>query len=275
MLGFGILSLFLVVLDHNSDYLDSVRGSLNVLVVPVFYVAELPGNISEGVSEMLSSRESMQEEMKNLKQHLLLLQVKTEKMAYLGAENARLRDLLGSSEKLEENVLVAELIALSPDPESFIVMLDKGRQDGVTLGQALVDAAGLMGQIIEVSRYTSRALLITDVSHSVPVQVNRNNLRLIATGTGRINELELTHVQDTADIRVGDLLVSSGLGQRFPIGYPVGIVTRVTHDPGQPFAEVKARPSAYLERSRHVLLVFTAEQMKARKPVSRERHNGS
>lgn len=275
MLGFSILSLFLVLLDNNSDYLDGIRGSLNILVTPIFYVAELPANTSDALSEMFSSRERMQEDLRNLNQRLLLLQVKTEKMASLSAENARLRNLLGSSEKLEDNVLVAELIGTSPDPESFIVMLDKGRQDGVYLGQPLLDAEGLMGQIVEVNRYTSRALLITDVSHSVPVQVNRNNLRLIAAGSGKINELELKHVQDTADIRIGDLLVSSGLGQRFPVGYPVGIVTQVTHDPGQPFAVVKAVPSAHLDRSRHLLLVFTAEQMAARKSRSGELDDGS
>ena len=275
MLGFSILSLFLGLLDHNSDYLDDVRGSLNILVTPIFYVAELPANTSDALFETFSSRERMQKNIRILNQHLLLLQAKTEKMASLSAENARLRGLLGSSEKLEDNVLVAELIGINPDPESLIVLLDKGRQDGVYLGQPLLDAEGLMGQIIEVNSRTSRALLITDVSHSVPVQVNRNNLRLIAAGSGRINELELNHVQDTADIRVGDLLVSSGLGQRFPAGYPVGIVTRVTHDPGQPFAVVKAIPSAHLDRSRHLLLVFTAEQMSARASQARELDDGS
>ena len=274
MLGFSVLSLLLGLLDHNSDYLDDVRGSLNVLVSPIFYVAELPANTSDALSEMFSSRKRMQEDIRTLNQDLLLLQAKTEKMASLSAENARLRGLLGSSEKLEDNVLVTELIGTSPDPESFIVLLDKGKQNGVYPGQPLLDAEGLMGQIIEVSRHTSRALLITDVSHSVPVQVNRNNLRLIAVGSGRINELELNHVQDTADIRIGDLLVSSGLGQRFPVGYPVGVVTDVTHDPGQPFAIVKARPSAHLDRSRHLLLVFTAEQMSALKSRARESDDG-
>jgi rod shape-determining protein MreC len=275
MLGFSILSLFLGLLDHNSDYLDAVRGSLNILVVPIFYVAELPANTSEALTEMFSSRERMQEDIRNLNQQLLLLQVKTEKMVSLSAENARLRGLLGSSEKLEDNVLIAEMIGISPDPESLIILLDKGSQNGVFPGQPVLDAAGLMGQIIEVNNRTSRALLITDVSHSVPVQVSRNNLRLIAVGSGRINELELNHVQDTADIRIGDLLVSSGLGQRFPVGYPVGIVSQVTHDPGQPFAVVKARPSAHLDRSRHLLLVFTAEQISARKSLARELDDGS
>ena len=206
---------------------------------------------------------------------LVVLKAKTQKMASLSAENARLRNLLGSSEQLQDNVLVVELIGMNPDPESLTVVLDKGQQDGVFLGQPLLDAEGLMGQIVEVSAFSSRAVLITDASHSVPVQINRNNLRLIAAGTGKINELELVHVQDTADIEKGDLLVSSGLGQKFPVGYPVGVVTEVTHDPGQPFAVVKARSSAHLDRSRHLLLVFTAEQMKARNTPVKEGDDGS
>jgi rod shape-determining protein MreC len=275
MLGFGILSLFLGLLDHNSDYLDDVRSSLNFIVTPIFYMAELPANAGDTLSRVFTSRERMQEDIRNLKRQLLLLKAKTEKMASLSAENARLRRLLGSSEKLEDNVLITELIGINPDPESLILLLDKGSQDGVYPGQPVLDAEGLVGQIVEVSDSTSRALLITDASHSVPVQVTRNDLKLIATGSGRINELELNHVQDTADIRVGDLLVSSGLGQRFPVGYPVGVVTEVTHDPGRPFAVVKARPSAHLDRSRHLLLVFTAEQMSARESRVRELEDGS
>ncbi|MDA0272469.1 MAG: rod shape-determining protein MreC, partial [Proteobacteria bacterium] len=176
-------------------------------------------------------------------------------------ENNRLRDLLGSAAKLQDNVLVAELVGVDPEPERLEVMIDKGSADGVFLGQPVLDAEGLMGQVIEVSVFVSRVLLISDVLHSVPVQVARSNLRLIAQGTGVTRQLELLHVQDTADIRVGDLLVSSGLGDRFPVGYPVGVVNSITHDRGKPFAVVTATPSALLDRSRHVLLVFTEERM--------------
>jgi len=130
-----------------------------------------------------------------------------------------------------------------------------------------------MGQVIEVSPFVSKVLLISDLSHSVPVQVSRSNLRLIAQGTGVTRQLELMHVQDTADIREGDLLVSSGLGRRFPAGYPVGVVNHVHHDPGRPFAEVTATPSALLERSRHVLLVFAEERL-APKPEESDDGNG-
>jgi rod shape-determining protein MreC len=136
------------------------------------------------------------------------------------------------------------------------LVLDKGADASVYLGQPLIDARGLMGQVVEVSRFTSRVLLITDATHSVPVQVNRNGVRAIAEGTGSLDRLEIHHVAATTDIREGDLLVTSGLGQRFPIGYPVATVTGVERDPGQPFARIAARPTAALDRVRHVLLVF-------------------
>src|SRR5690606_10280225 len=137
--------------------------------------------------------------------------------------------------------------------------INKGEKDGVFLGQPVLDATGLMGQVVEVLPFSARVLLITDSSHSLPVQINRNGLRAIATGTGNSDWLELRHVGDTADIRVDDIVVSSGLGQRFPAGYPVGRVAAVNRDSSQPFAEVRVEPTAQLNRSRYLLLVFSPE----------------
>jgi rod shape-determining protein MreC len=181
-------------------------------------------------------------------------------MASLQAENVRLRALLNSSALVRDDVLVAELIGVSPDPERLQLVLNKGEGDGVFLGQPLIDADGLMGQVVEVSSGTSRALLITDVTHAVPVQVNRNGVRAIAEGTGALESLEVRHISSTTDIRKGDLLVTSGLGGRFPEGYPVAVVTHVERDPGEVFVRVLAVPTAALDRTRHVLLVFTAQQ---------------
>ena len=123
----------------------------------------------------------------------------------------------------------------------------------------MIDAYGLFGQIIEVSRFSSRVLLVTDSMHALPAQVVRNGVRVMVEGEGRIDVLDVNHVASTMDVRPGDLLVSSGLGQRFPGGYPVGVVESVTNDPGKPFAVVVARPSAQLDRSRHVLVVTEGE----------------
>ena len=152
---------------------------------------------------------------------------------------------------------MAELIGMDPNPFTHRIIINKGERDGVVLGQPVLDARGLMGQVVELMPYTSRVLLLTDTTHSIPVQVNRNGLRAIASGTGNPERLELRHVADTADIKVGDLLVSSGLGQRFPAGYPVATVKEVIHDSGQPFAIVRAVPTAALNRSRYLLLVFS------------------
>ena len=261
MLGFCILSLGLIFVDHFSEFLDEVRAGLTLVVTPIMIAADLPGREARQIKEIVASRSDMQEYIRVLEQDLVLLRAKTGKMAALTIENNRLRHLLGSAAKLQDNVLVAELMGVDPDPEKHEVIIDKGSRDGVFVGQPLLDSQGLMGQVISVSLYTSRILLISDQSHSVPVQVSRSNLRLIAQGTGVMDTLELMHVQDTADIRVGDLLVSSGLGDRFPVGYPVGVINKVEHDPGQPFALVTAIPSALLDRSRHVLLVFTDEKL--------------
>lgn len=152
---------------------------------------------------------------------------------------------------------MAELIGVDPNPFTHRILINKGERDGVFLGQPVLDARGLMGQVVELMPYTSRVLLLTDSTHSIPVQVNRNGLRAIASGTGNPERLELRHVADTADVKEGDLLVSSGMGQRFPAGYPVATVNEVIHDSGQPFAIVRAIPTAALNRSRYMLLVFS------------------
>ena len=226
-------------------------------------MADIPGKIGVWRDVHLRSRTSLQEESERLLRENLLLQGRSHQMASLQADNARLRALLNSTALLRDDVLVAELIGVSPDPVRHQVVLDKGDQDGVFVGQPLIDADGLMGQVVEVNALTSRVLLITDATHSIPVQINRNGVRAIAEGTGVLGTLEVSHVAATTDIREGDLLVTSGLGGRFPVGYPVAEVAVVERDPGQPFARIFANPSAALDRSRHVLLVFNADPVPA------------
>ena len=151
------------------------------------------------------------------------------------------------------------MVGVSPDPFSHEVIINKGLSDGVSPGQAILDGHGLMGQVVQASQITSRVLLVSDSSHAVPVEVVRNGLRAILLGTGDRDALELVHVPDTADIREGDLLVSSGLGGRFPRGYPVAEVSRITKEPGEPFVSIQATPKAQLNQSRLVLAVFPPE----------------
>ena len=253
-----------MVVDHLSDYLDQARSALTAVVTPIIVIADYPNRTADTVKEVFASREYLHDRVIALEQEQTLLKAKTAKMAALTAENNRLRNLLGSAAKLQDNVLVAELVGVDPDPTRHEVIVDKGSNHSVFVGQPVLDAEGLLGQVISVSPLSARVLLISDQSHSVPVQVVRSNLRLIAQGSGSLGQLDLMHIQETADIQTGDLLVSSGLGDRFPTGYPVGVVSNIEYDPGRPFALATATPSALLDRSRHVLLVFSEEQIRQR-----------
>lgn len=250
----------LLAADLRFNALKNARSLLEVVSAPVYWVADLPTRVLEWNQEHLVSRSDLLEQNEQLRRENLVLEGRSHQMSSLQAENVRLRALLNSSAMLRDDVLVAELIGVSPDPVRHQLVLNKGESDGVFVGQPLIDADGLLGQIIEVSPLVSRALLITDATHSIPVQVNRNGVRAIAEGSGSLTSLEIHHVSATTDIREGDLLVTSGLGGRFPVGYPVAVVSVIERDPGQAFARITATPSAALDRSRHVLLVFTTKQ---------------
>ncbi|WP_111450413.1 MULTISPECIES: rod shape-determining protein MreC [unclassified Pseudomonas] len=252
-----VLSVALMVVDARFTLLKPVRSQMSLVLMQSYWITDLPQRLWQGVASQFGSRTELVAENEKLKTENLLLQGRMQKLAALTEQNVRLRELLNSSALVNEKVEVAELIGMDPNPFTHRIIINKGERDGVILGQPVLDARGLMGQVVELMPYTSRVLLLTDTTHSIPVQVNRNGLRAIASGTGNPERLELRHVADTADIKEGDLLVSSGLGQRFPAGYPVATVKEVIHDSGQPFAIVRAVPTAALNRSRYLLLVFT------------------
>ena len=246
-----------MTVDHRSHYLDKVRGALLTVIYPLQVIVDGPIRASRWVVEGLTSRKTLVAQNRMLRQEQLLINARLAKVFELEAENKRLRSLLDSSAKIADRVLIAQIMAVDLDPFSRRIVVNKGAHDGVSVGQSLIDSNGIMGQIIAVGPVSSNALLITDPSHAMPVQVNRNGLRSIAVGTGTANLLELTHIPNNADIRVGDLLVTSGLGGRFPSGYPVGRIVSVERDTGQPFALVNLKPSARLERNREILLVWS------------------
>ncbi|MFJ2531025.1 rod shape-determining protein MreC [Pseudomonas helmanticensis] len=257
LLVLAVLSVALMVVDARFDLLKPARKQASLVLMDAYWITDLPGRLWEGIASQFGSRTELVAENEKLKTENLLLQGRMQKLAALTEQNVRLRELLNSSALVNEKVEVAELIGMDPNPFTHRIIINKGERDGVVLGQPVLDARGLMGQVVELMPYTSRVLLLTDSTHSIPVQVNRNGLRAIASGTGNPERLELRHVADTADIKEGDLLVSSGLGQRFPAGYPVATVKEVIHDSGQPFAIVRAVPTAALNRSRYMLLVFS------------------
>ena len=251
-----VLSAVLMVVDARFEVLQPLRSQLGLIVEPTYRVARLPMTLWEEATQQIASRSELVAENEKLKAEALLMQGRLQKLATLTEQNVRLRELLNSAALVEEKVLVTELIGVDPNPFTHRILIDKGEKDGVFLGQPVLDARGLMGQVVEVMPYTARVLLLTDTNHSIPVQDNRNGLRAIAVGTGNPERLELRHVADTADIKEGDLLVSSGMGQRFPAGYPVAVVTRVHTQANGEFAQVEARPLSKLEGNHHVLLLF-------------------
>jgi rod shape-determining protein MreC len=255
MLLLCLLAFVLIFGSMQWPWLRSIESNLSVLATPFYWFADLPHRLRDWGSHSLRDWNSLHEENAELRQQTLILQAKVEKMAALSAENTRLRQLLNSSAHLDDSVLIAELIGVSSDPLRHIVVINKGRDAGVYVGQAVIDARGLVGQVVEVSAYFSRVMLITDSTHAVPVQINRNGVRAIADGVGMIDELQLSHVATSADVRVGDLLVTSGLGGHFPPGYPVAVVTSVDNSSSS-FMKIRARPAALLDQSRHLLLIF-------------------
>jgi len=251
------MAVGLIVADHRFRHLDILRSTLSVAVYPLYYVASVPSDLGRFMEQRLASEEELRASNARLERQNLLLQARLQQFDALQAENMRLRDLLGSSFKIGDRVLIAELLSVDLDPYRQQVLINKGGTSGVFVGQPVLDASAVMGQVVRVNPLTATVLLITDASHALPVQVNRNGLRTIAAGTGVVNELDLPHLPNNADIRKGDLLVTSGLGGHFPAGYPVARVTEVRREPGKPFATVIATPTARLDRTREVLLVWT------------------
>lgn len=260
LLGLALLSIALATLDAYTSYVRSARALVLQLVTPLYYLAEAPYTIGNNLNESLSTREKLLAQLERQREELLALSHTAQRYRTLKADNDRMRVLLGSKAKLPGSVLIAEIVSVRSTPSSHQVIIDKGAADGLRIGQAVLDAEGLFGQLVEVGATTSRVLLLIDKDHAVPVQVTRNGARSIAGGTGSRDSLVLENVPVSMDITVGDLLETSGLGGRFPVGYPVAEVMSVILDETAAFAEVKVRPLARTNQSRFLLVVFTADQ---------------
>ncbi|MGF1725776.1 rod shape-determining protein MreC [Photobacterium nomapromontoriensis] len=251
-----LLSVGLMLADSRLDAFANVRYLLNSAISPLQYAANLPRDLLDGVSGQLSSHQRLLAENKVLQRELLVQQSDVLLLDQLKQENQRLRELLGSPFVRDEKKLIAEVMAIDSDPYSHQVMIDKGRVDGVYEGQPVINEKGIVGQVSYVGAHNSRVLLLIDPTHAIPVQVVRNDIRVIASGSGLIDQIQLEHVPSSTDIEVGDLLVSSGLGGRFPEGYPVAHVTEFSFDNKRPFAQIKARPTVEFDRLRYLLLVW-------------------
>ena len=254
---FVILSVLLMMLDHNGNHLQQIRSSLSIVVYPVQMIATIPSVISRATSGLFVTDDStLEEDYKKLQQQQRILLGKLQKYDALVSENNRFRFLLNSAERVTDRAIVAELLDVHPDPSTRNVTIGKGTADEVFVKQPVIDAYGIMGQVTRTGILTSTVTLITDPSHAVPVNVNRNGLRTIAIGGGAKDDLSLPYLTRTADVIEGDLLVTSGMGRTFPAGYPVATITKIINDPNEPALRITAKPLAKLNHNREVLLIW-------------------
>ena len=243
--------------DHRENHLDGIRRGISTAVYPLRLVVDAPVRFWQWINSSTTSRNDLELELGRLKAERLLTNARLQRLTALEAENARLRAMLDARSRVRDEVRVAEILAVDANPYEHNLIIGIGSRDGVYDGQAIVDANGVVGQVVETGAVTAQAILISDADHALPVEVNRNGLRTIARGTGEFDRLELPFLPNNADIRAGDLLVTSGLGGAFPAGYPVAVVNAVTRIPQEPFADVTATPSAALDQVREVMLIWS------------------
>ena len=254
-----VLSLGLLISDGLYGVFKPLRSLLTTLVSPVQYIASLPAVFLDASTDRIISQEQLITENEALIQQLVILQADNQRYQSLQAENEQLRKLLDAPIQTNLPKKVAELMAVDNNPYSLQVLINKGSINGVFNTQPVIDDQGVVGQIVDVAQTTSRVLLVSDLSHAIPVRILRNNLRLIANGSGELNLLSIKHVPHSADVAEGDILITSGLGNVFPEGYPVAVISQIKRDEGRPFAMVKATPLARLDRLRYLLLLGQQE----------------
>ncbi len=245
-----------MTVDHRWHYFDKVRSSLNALVAPIRYVVSFPLSTAEWISYTLSNQQQLLEENRRLKEDNFVLKVKLQRFEELQQENLRLRSLFEPVENSSQRTLLASVIDVEMDPYLRRIVLNKGTQHNINVGFPVIDALGVIGKTISTDIFSSTVMLITDVDHKLPVQVKRTRDHAVAAGDGK-NGLNILYLPITTDIVEGDELITSGVGGIFPAGYSVGTISQVTRPESKPFANVKAKPSALLNRSRDVLLLVS------------------
>jgi rod shape-determining protein MreC len=255
LLAYLALAIALVVLDHRGGWLAQLRARSEMLVQPVWWVAALPGRIGDDLRENTTTRDALVAENHTLHNALMISGARLARLQAAAAENARLRNLLAAAQRGGLDVQLAPILDIDLDPTRQRLVLDAGSRDGVAVGQSVIDAGGLLGQIVALTPQTATVLLLTDPDHAVPVVDARNGVRLVAYGQGRSDRLQLPNIPISSDVKVGDAVVTSGLGGRFPAGFPVGTIVALRPDESRAFLVGDMRPAAQLDRGRDVLLL--------------------
>jgi len=266
LLALLALAIALMVLDHRGGWLSQIRGRVELLAQPVWWIAGLPGRIGDSVRDDAATRATLAADNRKLRNALLLGEARLARLQAATAENARLRGLLGAAQRGRLDVQLAPILNIDLDPTRQRLILGAGQRDGVNVGQTVIDAGGVLGQIIDVKPLTSTVLLLSDPDHAIPVAIMRSGVRLVVYGRG--DRLVLTNIPLSSDIRVGDSLVTSGIGGRFPAGFPVGTITALRPDDSRAFLVGDLRPAARLDRGNEVLLLRVVAESPAALPPS-------
>lgn len=256
-----VISIFLMFSDYHYRYLDSVRSGFSLVVFPLQYAVDYPVRVIGWLQSLVGSKKALIDENMQLRYRQTMLQAELQKLLVTQKENSQLKELLLTSSKADTKVMAAQILAVDTSSARQIVVLNKGSREGVYAGQPVLDAKGIMGQVIDVGPMTSTVLLISDLKSAVPVRNNRTGERAILVGNNSMDRLSLINLPKTSSIHPGDILVTSGLGRRYPEGYPVGRVEEINSVPGEDFVKVVVSPVALLNRNRLVLLIWSdAEQ---------------
>jgi rod shape-determining protein MreC len=251
-----IISVGVMVLDHRLNYLESARQWMSATLRPLQALVDLPGRTLSGMSSYFADRTRLKSENAAMREQLRLANLRLLRFESLAAENVQLRAIRESSAEIKDRTEITEIMRVDIDPYRHRVLLNKGLNYELYKGQPVLDASGVFGQVTRVNRYSAEVILITDAETATPVRINRSGLRTIASGTGSYDKLSLPFITGDADIRVGDLLVTSGLGGVFPPGYPVAHITKVQRESSETFATVEAKPLAQMDHARELLLVW-------------------
>ena len=251
-----LLALGLIIVDKRYDHLGKIRRMLSIVAYPVQVAIASPFEGWDWFRESVTTRDALRSDKAKLEAELRLAQFRLQRYDALEAASQRLRGLRDSTAQVTDRFVIGDVMDIDLDPFRERVLVDKGAQNGVFVGQAVLDAGGVFGQVSRVGQLTSEVILVSDATHAIPVQINRNGLRTIALGTGDMRKLKLPYLPTSADVIAGDLLVTSGLGGSFPAGYPVGTVAEVKRDPAQSLADVDVKPAAALDRSRELMFVW-------------------
>jgi rod shape-determining protein MreC len=252
----GFVSIVVMVLDHRGGYLDTARLWMSWAANPIYAVVQAPVDAWNWLTGSFTDRSQLRTQNEQLTEELRAARTKLLRLDALNEENRRLREIREASKGVSERTLIAEIVNVSVQPFRHMIVINKGADDGVYRNQPVLDAFGVVGQVMQVGKTTATLILITDAEHAIPVQVNRNGIRSILVGTGEDAKLSLPYMTVESDVKRGDLLVSSGLDQIFPAGYPVATVTKVERNSKDTFALVEAQPLAQLDRDREVLLLW-------------------